>query len=253
LERSSGHWNAPERPHRRVGQRWHPAASRAVAIIECDALARLRHPDHLLRLSRQKWTYRHGSVPQGSCRLAQDDWDVLGSNNEQMARQDHTEPSPMCAVLRQHASVGQAHGGSPTGGLNGAIGAALRENDIDETCRSLSVWMQVGEDRFNKEEINRLYDEMGADHLAEASSMPSKCVQAPPLRQKQFGRSSGSMRADNGWPQPLSRNAGNRCVVLGATQAPSRSRASVPETYDPPGTRGCPGWRWGSQGLRKAR
>ena len=28
------------------------------------------------------------------------------------------------------------------------------------TCRSLSAWMQVGEDRFNKEEINRLYDEM---------------------------------------------------------------------------------------------
>ena len=26
--------------------------------------------------------------------------------------------------------------------------------------RSLSAWMQVGEDRFNKEEINRLYDEM---------------------------------------------------------------------------------------------
>ena len=25
--------------------------------------------------------------------------------------------------------------------------------------RSLSAWMQVGEDRFNKEEINRLYDE----------------------------------------------------------------------------------------------
>ena len=28
------------------------------------------------------------------------------------------------------------------------------------TRRSLSVWMQVGEDRFGKEEINRLYDEM---------------------------------------------------------------------------------------------
>ncbi len=28
------------------------------------------------------------------------------------------------------------------------------------TRRSLSVWMQVGEDRFSKEEINRLYDEM---------------------------------------------------------------------------------------------
>ena len=26
--------------------------------------------------------------------------------------------------------------------------------------RSLSAWMQVGEDRFNQEEINRLYDEM---------------------------------------------------------------------------------------------
>jgi Arc/MetJ-type ribon-helix-helix transcriptional regulator len=26
--------------------------------------------------------------------------------------------------------------------------------------QSLSAWMQVGEDRFNKEEINRLYDEM---------------------------------------------------------------------------------------------
>ena len=26
--------------------------------------------------------------------------------------------------------------------------------------RSLSAWMQVGEDRFNEEEINRLYDEM---------------------------------------------------------------------------------------------
>jgi hypothetical protein len=26
--------------------------------------------------------------------------------------------------------------------------------------RSLSAWMQVGEDRFNKEESNRLYDEM---------------------------------------------------------------------------------------------
>ena len=26
--------------------------------------------------------------------------------------------------------------------------------------RSLSAWMQVGEDRFNKDEINRLYDEM---------------------------------------------------------------------------------------------
>jgi hypothetical protein len=25
--------------------------------------------------------------------------------------------------------------------------------------RSLSAWMQVGEDRFNEEEINRLYDE----------------------------------------------------------------------------------------------
>jgi hypothetical protein len=25
--------------------------------------------------------------------------------------------------------------------------------------RSLAAWMQVGEDRFNKEEINRLYDE----------------------------------------------------------------------------------------------
>ena len=33
---------------------------------------------------------------------------------------------------------------------------------VDElrTRRSLSAWMQVGEDRFNKEEINRLYDEM---------------------------------------------------------------------------------------------
>ena len=32
---------------------------------------------------------------------------------------------------------------------------------VDElrTRRSLSAWMQVGEDRFNKEEINRLYDE----------------------------------------------------------------------------------------------
>ena len=28
------------------------------------------------------------------------------------------------------------------------------------TRRSLIVWMQVGEDRSNKEEINRLYDEM---------------------------------------------------------------------------------------------
>ena len=28
------------------------------------------------------------------------------------------------------------------------------------TRRSLCAWMQVGEDRFNKEEINRLYDEM---------------------------------------------------------------------------------------------
>ena len=28
------------------------------------------------------------------------------------------------------------------------------------TRRSLIAWMQVGEDRFNKEEINRLYDEM---------------------------------------------------------------------------------------------
>jgi hypothetical protein len=28
------------------------------------------------------------------------------------------------------------------------------------TRRSLVAWMQVGEDRFNKEEINRLYDEM---------------------------------------------------------------------------------------------
>jgi hypothetical protein len=28
------------------------------------------------------------------------------------------------------------------------------------TRRSLSAWMQVGEDRFCKEEINRLYDEM---------------------------------------------------------------------------------------------
>ena len=28
------------------------------------------------------------------------------------------------------------------------------------TSRSLSAWMQVGDDRFNKEEINRLYDEM---------------------------------------------------------------------------------------------
>ena len=28
------------------------------------------------------------------------------------------------------------------------------------TRRSLAAWMQVGEDRFNKEEINRLYDEM---------------------------------------------------------------------------------------------
>jgi hypothetical protein len=26
--------------------------------------------------------------------------------------------------------------------------------------RSLAAWMLVGEDRFNKEEINRLYDEM---------------------------------------------------------------------------------------------
>jgi Arc/MetJ-type ribon-helix-helix transcriptional regulator len=28
------------------------------------------------------------------------------------------------------------------------------------TRRSISAWMQVEEDRFNKEEINRLYDEM---------------------------------------------------------------------------------------------
>jgi hypothetical protein len=28
------------------------------------------------------------------------------------------------------------------------------------TRRSLIAWMQVGEDRFNKEEISRLYDEM---------------------------------------------------------------------------------------------
>ena len=28
------------------------------------------------------------------------------------------------------------------------------------TRRSLSAWMQVGEDRFSNEEINRLYDEM---------------------------------------------------------------------------------------------
>jgi hypothetical protein len=26
------------------------------------------------------------------------------------------------------------------------------------TCRSVSVWMQVGEDRFNKDEIRHLYD-----------------------------------------------------------------------------------------------
>ena len=33
---------------------------------------------------------------------------------------------------------------------------------VEELCarRSLSAWMQVGEDRFSKEEINRLYDEM---------------------------------------------------------------------------------------------
>jgi hypothetical protein len=28
------------------------------------------------------------------------------------------------------------------------------------TRRSISAWMQVEQDRFNKEEINRLYDEM---------------------------------------------------------------------------------------------
>ena len=27
------------------------------------------------------------------------------------------------------------------------------------TCRSLSAWMQVGEDRFSKNEIHRLYDD----------------------------------------------------------------------------------------------
>jgi hypothetical protein len=35
------------------------------------------------------------------------------------------------------------------------------------TRRSLSAWMQVGEDRFNKEEINRLYDEMIGGILGE--------------------------------------------------------------------------------------
>ena len=38
-----------------------------------------------------------------------------------------------------------------------AIGYAVKEL---RARRSLSAWMQVGEDRFNKEEINRLYDGM---------------------------------------------------------------------------------------------
>ena len=38
-----------------------------------------------------------------------------------------------------------------------AIGYAVEEL---RTRRCLSAWMQVGEDRFNQEEINRLYDEM---------------------------------------------------------------------------------------------
>jgi hypothetical protein len=37
-----------------------------------------------------------------------------------------------------------------------AIGYAVEEL---RTRRSISAWMQVGEDRFNKNEIHRLYDE----------------------------------------------------------------------------------------------
>jgi hypothetical protein len=37
-----------------------------------------------------------------------------------------------------------------------AIGYAVDEL---RTRRSISAWMQVGEDRFNKNEIHRLYDE----------------------------------------------------------------------------------------------
>ena len=64
---------------------------------QCRASAFKRHRHSVddfwfKRLSRQKCTYRHGS-PQRPCRLTHGDWDV-GSNNEQMARQDHTEPSP---------------------------------------------------------------------------------------------------------------------------------------------------------------
>ena len=37
-----------------------------------------------------------------------------------------------------------------------AIGYAIEEL---RTRRSLSAWMQVGEDRFNRDEIHRLYDD----------------------------------------------------------------------------------------------
>ena len=41
-----------------------------------------------------------------------------------------------------------------------ATAAEAIRYSVERTCRSLRAWMQVGEDRFNQEEINRLYDEM---------------------------------------------------------------------------------------------
>ena len=62
---------------------------------------------------------------------------------------------------RQNCICRGAEDDTPITGVSRQRAEAIRYA-VEElrTRRSLSAWMQVGEDRFNKEEINRLYDEM---------------------------------------------------------------------------------------------
>ena len=92
---------------------------------------------------------------------------------------------------------------------------------VDElrTRRSLSAWMQVGEERFNKNEINRLYDD--DDYPLRTPLSPRHCQSAslqsslgnPAQRQKQAAPAAApsvqTLRLHRGIPHHLL----NACLI----------------------------------------
>ena len=66
---------------------------------------------------------------------------------------DYSSPAELCLSKRRGRHTDYRRFATPAEAIRYAV-EELR------THRSLSAWMQVGEDRFSKEEINRLYDEM---------------------------------------------------------------------------------------------